>query len=294
MKISSYLLIFVISHFDDSASGFQFPKPFGVTTIAATALVGSPLVAPADNQVVLPPAATAVKINIESNLDPVATAKNLFARRSQLQDAVRDFLDSVQTIRNDLDGVLPPAPDITIVAPEETEQAIKDVLAGQARFTVNGEPVYFEIDSQEGFFTFKVLSPLLPKIPFVPPTDEQRASMVIPRPPAPVIVQSPEVKSDGSMTPFWEWSFSIPVVNKEISVGEIAEVAAGIILGAYVTSYGYYVVSQALEEQQAEAKRLENQQKAEAARKAKAAEKSQAPSKLKSKEVSEVESLVMK
>jgi hypothetical protein len=293
MMFSSCVLLLLAAVGNDSVTGFQFPKPVGVTAVAASALLGGPLVTPAEI-VVPPPAATALKIDIHSNIDPVATTKSLFARRSHLQDAAKDFLDSVQTIRRDLDGVLPPAPDITVVPPEQTKQAIKDALAGQARFIVNGQPVYFEIDSEEGFFTFKVLSPLLPKIPFFPPTEEQRASMVIPRPPAPVIVQSPAVKSDGSLTPFWEWSFSIPVVNKEVSVAEIAEGAAGIILGAYVTSYGYYVVSQTLEEQQAESKRLENQRKAEAAKKVKAAEKSQTPTNLKAEEVSEVETLLMK
>lgn len=254
-------------------AALQTPKAFGVAAVAASALVGAPLNAPA----ALDTPETALVLTIQADIDPFSAAKNLFAHRSQLQDAVKDFLSSAQKLGQDLDGVFPPPPQVTVVPPTQVKQAVLDALAGQARLVVNGEPVYFEVDSQEGFFTFKVLSPILPKLPFLEPTDEQRASMVIPRPPATVkaaavVVDSSSAATSAKAVPFWEWSYQIPVVNKDVTLAQATEAFAGLVVAAYVTSYGYYVVSQALEEQQAEAKKQSNLEKqATAAKKKKEA-----------------------
>jgi hypothetical protein len=161
-----------------------------------------------------------------------------------------------------LDGVFPPPPEVTIIPPTAVKQAALDALAGQVRLNVNGEPVYFEVDSQEGFFTLKILSPLLPKLPFLAPTDEQRASMVIPRAQTIYITKVVAPASSDSApsltTPFWESTFTLPVVNKQFSLTQAAEATLGVVVGVYATAYGYYVVSQILDERQAEAKRKEN------------------------------------
>ena len=249
MKLSPAILLLVAI----PASALQAPKAFGVSAVAASALLGGPIIAPAQDA---PP--TALVVTVKADIDPVGAAKNLFAHRSQLQSAVQDFLSSAKKVASDLDGVFPPPPEVTIVPPTELKQAALDALAGQLRLNINGEPVYFEVDSQEGFFTLKVLSPLLPKLPFLPPTDEQRASMVIPRAQI-VYVNAPVAPATASSDqPFWESSMTIPLINSKFTLVQAAEASLGVIIGAYVTSFGYYVVSQALEEQQAEAKKKEN------------------------------------
>ena len=257
-----------------SVSALQGPvgKAFGVASIAATVLVGGPLAAPA-----LDPAPTALILNVKADINPLDAAKNVFAHRSQLQDAVKDFLSSAQKLGTDLDGVFP-VPEVSVVTPtdENAKQAVLDTLAGQGRVVVNGEPVYFEVESQEGFFTFKVLSPILPKLPFLAPTDAQRASMVIPRAQTIYInkpVESAAVAKANSEKPFWELSFQVPVLNKDVTVTQAAEVAAVVVVGAYATTYGYYVVSQGLETRQNDAKMKANQEKAKKAKAAAAAKK---------------------
>lgn len=253
MKLTPTVFLLVAS----SVSGLQAPRAFGAATIAASALLGGPLIAPAQDA---PP--TALVLNIKADIDPFGAAKNLFSHRGQLQTAVKDFLASAQKLSNDLDGVFPPPPEVTIVPPTELKQAALDALAGQIRLNVNGEPVYFEVDSQEGFFTLKILSPLLPKLPFLAPTDEQRASMVIPRAQTVYITKVVATSSSDSApslsTPFWESTFTLPVVNKQFSLTQAAEATLGVVVGVYATAYGYYVISQILDERQAEAKKKEN------------------------------------
>lgn len=267
MKFTSIAILLSLA----SVSAFQGPiqKAVGAATIAA-ALVASPLAAPAQD--VVP---TAVVLDIKADIDPIAAAKNLFSHRTQLGDAANDFIGSAKKLSKDLDGVFPPAPDVALTAPADVKQAVRDALAGQARLIVNGEPVYFEVDSQQGFFTFKVLSPILPKLPFLAPTDEQRASMVIPRAPAVYVTKAAAestkaVAVAGDSKPFWEWSFQVPVLNRDTTLLEASEVAAGVVVGAYATTFGYYVASNAIAEKQAEEKMAANKAKA-AARKAAAA-----------------------
>ena len=254
MKLTSGIFLLLAA----SVSGFQPPRAFGAATVAASALLGGPLIAPAQDA---PP--TALVVNIKADIDPFGAAKNLFSHRGQLQTAAKDFLASTQKLASDLDGVFPPPPQVTIVAPTEVKQAALDALAGQVRLNVNGEPVYFEVDSQEGFFTLKILSPLLPKLPFLSPTDEQRASMVIPRAQT-IYINTPVTSSDtsrsssSSSTPIWEATFMLPIVKTQFTLTQAAEATLGVVVGAYVTAYGYYVINQALEEQQAEAKKKEN------------------------------------
>jgi hypothetical protein len=253
MKLTPTVFLLIAA----SVSGLQVPRSFGAATVAASALLGGPLTAPAQDA---PP--TALVLNIKADIDPFGAAKNLFSHRGQLQTAVKDFLASAQKLSNDLDGVFPPPPEVTIIPPTAVKQAALDALAGQVRLNVNGEPVYFEVDSQEGFFTLKILSPLLPKLPFLAPTDEQRASMVIPRAQTIYITKVVAPASSDSApsltTPFWESTFTLPVVNKQFSLTQAAEATLGVVVGVYATAYGYYVVSQILDERQAEAKRKEN------------------------------------
>lgn len=270
MKCTSVAILLSLA----SVSALQGPiqKAVGAATLAG-ALVAGPLAAPAQDV-----APTAVVLDIKADIDPIAAAKNLFAHRSQLGDAVNDFIGSAKKLSKDLDGVFPPAPEVGLTAPSDVKQAVRDALAGQARLIVNGEPVYFEVDSQAGFFTFKVLSPILPKLPFLAPTDEQRASMVIPRAPIVYVTKTAESTKAvaGAVTadnkPFWEWSFQVPVVNRDTTLLEATEAAAGVVVAAYATTFGYYVVSRAIEDKQAEEKMAANKAKAAAKKAAMAKE----------------------
>lgn len=255
-----------------SISALQAPIQKAVAAASvASVLVAGPLAAPA---LVVQPVPTAVVLNIKAaDIDPIATAKNLFAHRSQLSDAAKDFITSTQKLTKDLDGLLP-QPEVGVTAPSDVKEAVRDALAGQARLVVNGEPVYFEVESQEGFFTFKILSPILPQLPFLTPTDEQRASMVIPRAKT-VYITKPEAPAATAVTTtdskaIWEWCFHVPVLDKDVTLLEAAEVAAGVVVGAYVTTFGYYSISRALDDKQAEEKKQANLAKAAAAKKAKA------------------------
>jgi hypothetical protein len=246
MKFSSTALLLLVA----SASSLQTPN-------VRKAIAGASVVASA----MLPLAAPAFAQDVKADIQPLAAAKSIFDHRSQLQQAAVDFVSSVQKLGNDLDGVLPPAPDVTVIPPQDVKQAIKDALVGQGRLIVNGQPLYVEVDAKEGFYTFKIISPLLPKLPFLEPTPEQRASMVIPR--ATVVQTTPVAQFQEAVPaggkPFWEWSFKLPGANQDIN---IVEAAAGVVAGAYITTYGYYVASNALEEQQAKAKQEANKAKA--------------------------------
>jgi hypothetical protein len=261
-----------------SVSALQGPvqKAVGAATLAG-ALVAGPFTAPA--QAVVP---TAVVLDIKADINPVAAAKNLFAHRSQLGDAANDFIGAAKKLSKDLDGVFPPAPEVALTAPTDVKQAVRDALAGQARLIVNGEPVYFEVDSQAGFFTFKVLSPILPKLPFLAPTDEQRASMVIPRAQTVYVTKTEATKAVAGAattdTPFWEWSFQLPVVNRETTVLEASEATVGVVVAAYATTFGYYVVSGEIKEKQAEDKMTANKAKAAAKKAAALAKEAEATS----------------
>lgn len=275
MKFTSIAILLSLA----SVSALQGPiqKAGIAATFAAGALLGGPLPAPA-NDFVKP---TTVVLDIKADIEPVAAAKNLFAHRNQLADAAKDFVASAQKLRTDLDGVFPPAPEVAFTAPTDPKQAVLDALAGQGRLVVNDQPVYFEVDSQEGFFTFKVISPVLPQLPFLTPTEEQRASMILPRAPVVAAVKAPEAAAAvataaSTDAPFWEWSFQIPVVNKDVTVLQASEVAAGVVVGAYATTFGYYTVTNILDEKQAAEKKKANQAKAAARKKAEAAKKAMA------------------
>jgi hypothetical protein len=85
-------------------------------------------------------------------------------------------------------------------------------------------------------------------------------SMVIPRAQT-IYVTTPAPTSTvatADQKPFWESSFTLPIVNSQFTLTQAGEAVLGVVVGAYVTSFGYYLVSQALEEQQAEAKKKEN------------------------------------
>lgn len=251
-----------------SASALQSPAPkaFGVAAVASAAFVGGPLAAPAVD--VSP---TTLVVNVKSDVDPLAAAKNVFQHRSQLQTAVKDFIGDVKQLGTDLDGVLPAA-DVNVALPEDWKQAGRDALVGQGRVVVNDKPVYFEVDSKEGFLTVKVLSPMLPKLPFLTPTDEQRASMVIPRaaPAAAVVTKQATQVAATAGQPFWEWAFTVPGTELDVT---LPEAVVGLVAGAYTTTFGYHVASRALDDK----KKADNKAKTAAAKKAREAAAAAAP-----------------
>lgn len=261
----------------------------GGATTAAAALMGAPLIAPAAEDVAVVPT-TALVVDVKTNSDVVDIAKNVFSHRGQVQQALKDFLNSAKQLEKDLDGVLPPPPEVSLSVPSDAKQAARDALSGQARVMLNGNPVYFEVDSQEGFLTLKAVSPLIPKLPLLAPTAEEAATMVIPRTTT-VYVKSSDETLPAAATPaqaskpFWRWSFQLPVVKTEIT---LPQVVGGVIAGAYGATFGYYKLDNILTEREAEKKR-----KALAAKKAKKTAKKPA-AKISEKMTNEVEGTMAK
>jgi len=229
--VCSQLLLFVVS-----SVALQTPvRSFIGGATAAAALVSTPLQAPAQDAV--PP--TTIVVDVKSKSDIAGTAKDAFAHRGQVQQAFKDFLGSVKILESDLDGVVSP-PEVSIRSPSDAKQAARDALSGQARLLVNDNPIYFEVDSQEGFLTLKAVSPLIPKLPLLDPTPAEEATMVIPRTTT-VYVKSPDPLPEApTKKPFWEWTFNAPFV-KEVT---LPQAVGGAIVGLYGVTYGYHKLEQ--------------------------------------------------
>mmetsp|Transcript_31543 Transcript_31543/g.46550 ORF Transcript_31543/g.46550 Transcript_31543/m.46550 type:complete len:314 (+) Transcript_31543:134-1075(+) len=248
------------------SSAFQTPIRNVVGgAAAAAALVGAPLIAPAQEDT-----PTALVLDVKTNSDVVGIAKSVFSHRGQLQQAFKDFLSDAKQLEKDLDGVVP-LPEVSLTAPSDVKQAARDALSGQARVVLNGNPVYFEVDSQEGFLTLKAVSPLIPKLPLLAPTPAEEATMVIPRTKT-VYVKSSEalpVVAVAKSTPFWKWSFKVPGVKQEVT---LPQAVGGVVIAAYGTTYSYHTISNTLAEREAEEIRKKRAAEA-AAKKVKAAAK---------------------
>ena len=235
-----------------------FTKKWAGATVLASTLIGQSFLFPQSTRAVEAPA-TALVVNVDVS-DPKSLAKSIFDHRNGLAAAAKDFVQSIKTLGADLDGVIPSdSASFSVQLPSDVKAAARDAASGVGRIILNGSPIYVEVESEQEFLSLRVLvsSPLLPKIPFLAPTQE-----TIQIPPT-FRVQKTEVAVAGSASvpastkpvEFLELTFTVPVINAQLTILQAIEGVLLAIPAVYTLSYGFYVWENEENAKQAAAKK---------------------------------------
>lgn len=233
----SNLVAFALQHQRSSARNVV--KKWAGTAALATTLIASPFLFPQVSIAADVPAGALV-LNVDVS-DPQSLVKSAFQHRNGIMAAAKQFLQSVKTLGADLDGVVPPdAASASFQLPSDLKVAARDAASGQARILLNGSPIYFEVESEQELLAIRVLisSPILPKIPFLTPSQEALqipATFRMEKPKAAVVAVS--TKQVG----FLDRIITVPGTSAEFTFLQAIQGVLIAIPSAYVLSYSYYI-----------------------------------------------------
>lgn len=225
----------------------------GIFSVATT-LVATPIVAPSVVVAVAAPD-TALVVNVDAS-NPAGLAKSIFFHRGEIAEAAKHFLQSVKTLGEDLQGVLPPdSTSFSVQLPVDPKGAARDAASGIARIFVNGSPVYVEVKSEEEMLSLNVLvqSPNLPKVPFLAPTEN---SLDIP-----ATLKATKAENLDDKSKATGFLGNVPVANGESTLVLTAELAILAIPTVYAVSYKYYTSQIEMEAQEAAEKKKKLEKK---------------------------------
>eukprot|EP00579_Thalassiosira_antarctica_P000400 CAMPEP_0201872952 /NCGR_PEP_ID=MMETSP0902-20130614/5563_1 /ASSEMBLY_ACC=CAM_ASM_000551 /TAXON_ID=420261 /ORGANISM="Thalassiosira antarctica, Strain CCMP982" /LENGTH=381 /DNA_ID=CAMNT_0048399403 /DNA_START=90 /DNA_END=1235 /DNA_ORIENTATION=+ len=271
----------------------EFSRPlFTAATsafLATSLLFSNPLLPPPDAQAVAPPAVsqTATSIDIDLRSLPALTRKAIVNR----EKLTNYLIDSFKSFKPILD-LLSDSDTVTVSPPTDVKAAINQALTkGDAQFIVNGEAVDVRVESVKGVIIVRVISPNIPRLPFLKDGTAalQFVDEIVDVAPEELIKAADEVKAfekfltwgapqkapiqyagssvDNFLTSKFLWNGNTVSLGMlgDLTNSEVVLVGVGTgVVGAYSASYGYYISLQ----EEAERKAAETKAKMAAKKKA--------------------------
>mmetsp|Transcript_25900 Transcript_25900/g.47615 ORF Transcript_25900/g.47615 Transcript_25900/m.47615 type:complete len:292 (+) Transcript_25900:3-878(+) len=271
----------------------EFSRPlFTAATsafLATSLLFSNPLLPPPDAQAVAPPAVsqTATSIDIDLRSLPALTRKAIVNR----EKLTNYLIDSFKSFKPILD-LLSDSDTVTVSPPTDVKAAINQALTkGDAQFIVNGEAVDVRVESVKGVIIVRVISPNIPRLPFlkdgtaalqfvdgivdVAPKELEKAADEVKAiekflmwgAPQKAPIQYKGSSLDYFLTSKFLWNGNTVSLGMlgDLTNSEVVLVGVGTgVVGAYSASYGYYISLQ----EEAERKAAETKAKMAAKKKA--------------------------